>query len=159
MGKIENIIKTRREELGITQEELAARLGYKTRSTIARIESGENSIPLKMLGEYSKALDIPLWQLLDMDPELSKNDENYHNQKLIEIQDKIKAEATKEYQIQRALQIQQSLINEGLLQKTDDSFLKIREYLNLLNNKGKEKAIENIELLTKIPEFQKDYSD
>ena len=37
-------IKFRREELQMSQEELANRLGYKSRSTIAKIESGENDL-------------------------------------------------------------------------------------------------------------------
>ena len=37
-------IRLRREELRMSQEELATRLGYKSRSTIAKIESGENDL-------------------------------------------------------------------------------------------------------------------
>ncbi|WP_444350553.1 helix-turn-helix transcriptional regulator, partial [Phascolarctobacterium succinatutens] len=37
-------IRTRREQLNMSQEELAKKLGYKSRSTIAKIESGENDI-------------------------------------------------------------------------------------------------------------------
>ena len=38
-------IKHRREELGLSQQDLADMLGYKSRSTIAKIEAGENDIP------------------------------------------------------------------------------------------------------------------
>ena len=38
-------IKSRREELGLTQDELARKLGYKSRSSIQKIEKGENDIP------------------------------------------------------------------------------------------------------------------
>lgn len=37
-------IKARREELGMSQEELATKLGYKSRSTINKIEMGKNDI-------------------------------------------------------------------------------------------------------------------
>ena len=37
-------IKKRRYELRMSQQELADAMGYKTRSTIAKIESGENDI-------------------------------------------------------------------------------------------------------------------
>ena len=33
---------------------------------------------------------------------------------------------------------------------------KISRYIRLLNDDGKEKAIEQVELLTKIPEYKKD---
>lgn len=41
MEDISKAIKKRRVELGLTQEELAKKLGYKSRATIAKIESGE----------------------------------------------------------------------------------------------------------------------
>ena len=40
-------IRLRREELGMSQEELAAKMGYSNRSTIARIESGGNNVNQK----------------------------------------------------------------------------------------------------------------
>ena len=44
MANIGKRIKARREELGMTQAELAKRLGYKSKTTIAKIESGVNDI-------------------------------------------------------------------------------------------------------------------
>lgn len=38
-------IKKRREELGLTQEELGIKLGYTSRSSIAKIEAGKIDIP------------------------------------------------------------------------------------------------------------------
>ena len=38
-------IRRRREELGLSQDELAKKLGYKSRSSINKIEKGENDIP------------------------------------------------------------------------------------------------------------------
>lgn len=56
MGIAENI-KQRRMELGLSQQELADILGYKTRSTINKIEVGENHVPENKLAKYAKALD------------------------------------------------------------------------------------------------------
>ena len=56
MALAENI-KKRRLELGLSQQELADRLGYKTRSTITRIESGENAIPDNKLIKFARVLD------------------------------------------------------------------------------------------------------
>lgn len=50
-------IKQRREELGITQEELAKRLGYKGKSAISRIESAGNNISYKIAEKVAPALD------------------------------------------------------------------------------------------------------
>lgn len=49
-------IKQRREELGISQDELAKMLGYKSRSTIAKIEKGENDITQSKIAAFAKAL-------------------------------------------------------------------------------------------------------
>ena len=39
MPEIGKRIRSRREQLGMTQEELASRLGYKSKTTIATIEN------------------------------------------------------------------------------------------------------------------------
>lgn len=50
-------IKKRRFELRMSQQELADAMGYKTRSTIAKIESGENDVSQKKLQKFAEVLD------------------------------------------------------------------------------------------------------
>ena len=50
-------IKKRRFELRMSQQDLADALGYKTRSTIAKIESGENDVSQKKLQRIAEVLD------------------------------------------------------------------------------------------------------
>lgn len=50
-------IRARREELGLTQEELAKMLGYKSRSTINKIEMGINDITQSKIEAFAKALE------------------------------------------------------------------------------------------------------
>ena len=50
-------IRKRRAELRMSQQELADAMGYKTRSTIAKIESGENDISQKKLTKLAAVLD------------------------------------------------------------------------------------------------------
>jgi len=57
-------IKKRRFELRKTQQELADELGYKTRSTIAKIESGENDVSHKKLQKFAEVLDTSVEQLI-----------------------------------------------------------------------------------------------
>lgn len=52
-------IRKRREELGYSQEELARMIGYTSRSTINKIESGRIDIAQSKIEKFSKALDIP----------------------------------------------------------------------------------------------------
>lgn len=56
MMNLYNNIKDRRQELGITQQELARRLGYKSTSTIAKIETGNSDFPMSRLQDFSDAL-------------------------------------------------------------------------------------------------------
>lgn len=57
-------IKKRRFELRMSQQELADALGYKTRSTIAKIESGENDVSQKKLQKFAVALDTTVEALI-----------------------------------------------------------------------------------------------
>lgn len=55
-------IKIRREELGMSQEELAKRMGYSSRTTIAKIESGANNLRQTKVKKFSEVLDVtPSW--------------------------------------------------------------------------------------------------
>lgn len=57
MDTIGNRIKNRRIELNMTQDELARRIGYTSKSTIARIESGSNQLKQNKILDFAKALD------------------------------------------------------------------------------------------------------
>ena len=51
----ENLLRLRKK-LGWTQEKLAQKLGYKSKSTINKIETGINGIPPKKIAEFAKVL-------------------------------------------------------------------------------------------------------
>lgn len=53
-----DIIKKRREELKLSQDELATKLGYKSRSSINKIELGLSDIPFSKIPLFAKALEI-----------------------------------------------------------------------------------------------------
>lgn len=57
-------IKKRRFELGMSQQDLADALGYKARSTIAKIESGENDVSHKKLQKFADVLDTTVESLI-----------------------------------------------------------------------------------------------
>lgn len=57
-------IKRRRYELKMSQQELADAMGYKTRSTIAKIESGENDVSQKKLEKFASVLDTTVEELI-----------------------------------------------------------------------------------------------
>ena len=62
-------IKARRVQLGLSQEELAAKLGYKSRSTINKIELGVNDITQSKVSAIAKALDTTSAYLMGWDDE------------------------------------------------------------------------------------------
>lgn len=62
-------IKKRREELGMSQDELAQKLGYKSRSTIAKIEKGENDITQSKIAAFAQALQTTPGNLMGLDSE------------------------------------------------------------------------------------------
>ena len=57
-------IRKRRFELKMSQQELADAMGYKTRSTIAKIESGENDISQKKLQRIAALLETTVEALV-----------------------------------------------------------------------------------------------
>ena len=50
-------IKNRRNELGMTQEELALQLGYKGKSSINKIEKGHQQLTQRKIKQIANALD------------------------------------------------------------------------------------------------------
>ena len=57
-------IRKRRFELRMSQQELADAMGYKTRSTIAKIESGENDVSQKKLQRFAQVLKTSVEELI-----------------------------------------------------------------------------------------------
>lgn len=57
MAEIGHRIKERREQLQMTQEELAKKIGYKSKTTITKIENGTNDIVQSKVCDFAKALN------------------------------------------------------------------------------------------------------
>lgn len=57
-------IRNRRIELGLTQEELAHKLGYKSKASINKIELGIQDLPQKKIAEVAKALETTPSELM-----------------------------------------------------------------------------------------------
>ena len=67
-------IRMRREELGMSQSELARQLGYKDRSAIAKIESGVNDITQTKIEAFAKALKTTAGDLMGWDDTADAHD-------------------------------------------------------------------------------------
>ena len=60
-------IADERKRLGITQEELAHRVGYQTKSAINKIEMGLREVPQKKIAAFASALGLTPGQLMGWD--------------------------------------------------------------------------------------------
>ena len=65
-------IRNRRMELGWSQRDLAAKMGYTNNSTIAKIEQGKVDVTQSRVIQFSKVLDVPISYLIDWDDEAKK---------------------------------------------------------------------------------------
>ena len=82
------LVKQRRIELGMTQEELAGKMGFKTKASISRLESNDRKLPLSKLEKMAMILNIPPSRLMGWDDDgleySDKYDKKYHHQKASE---------------------------------------------------------------------------
>lgn len=67
MADIGKRIREKREHIGMTQEELADKLGYKNKSSIAKIENGTNDIVQSKVLEFAKVLNTSVAYLMGWD--------------------------------------------------------------------------------------------
>lgn len=92
-SEIGRIIRERRLALGITQEELAKRMGYKSKSTINKIELGINDVNQSTATKFAVALNTTIAYLMGWtDDPVDHNDnptidfdilQNDHERKLL----------------------------------------------------------------------------
>lgn len=70
-------IRKSREDLHLTQRELAAKAGYKSHTTLARIENGEVDLPQSRLKKFAEILGVSISYLMgwddDQDEDLASN--------------------------------------------------------------------------------------
>ena len=63
-------VRQRRMELGWSQEELSTRMGYKSRTSINKIENGR-PVTQKIIYRLSEVLDVPIEYLMGWEEEAS----------------------------------------------------------------------------------------
>ena len=73
MSTVGQNILSRRKELRMTQEELATKIGYKSKSTINKIELGINDIPQSKVMKFAEALQTTPAKLMGLEDEIKKN--------------------------------------------------------------------------------------
>lgn len=91
MMKLYEKIKERRKKLGLTQEELAAKLHYTSGSTIAKIEVGKIDLTQTKIVEFAKALETTPSYLMGWEDE-EKEEKIVENYQKLSEENKIKVE-------------------------------------------------------------------
>lgn len=143
------MIKKYRTEKGLTQKRLGELCGIAD-SAIRRYEAGNANPKIETLQKIADALDVSIYDLDSnlslakikcLSPQLEKS--------IFKISDRLFGES---YTTRDALV--QNLLNEPvkLLEAEDEPIL---DLFHQLNNTGQDKALEQVELLTKIPEYKR----
>ena len=84
MSNIGERIKKRRKKLGMRQEDLSNKLGYKSKTTIAKIENGTNDIMQNRVIDFAKALHTTPAYLMGYSDLNAPNDISAKLQELID---------------------------------------------------------------------------
>ena len=128
-------VKRRREELKISQEELAKIVGYKHKSSVNKIEVGERDIPRKYINSFAKALNVSVEWLLACDDVTKKGQQTMAKNYLTDEQVEREIERLSESPLVK------------LAKKEERIRLRRRQYLYILRTyekKGKELAESGI---------------
>lgn len=70
-------IKNRRLELGLTQIQLATKMGYTSKAAICKVENGQDNLTTNRIIQFAKALDLPVTYLMGWDPGEEDPDKAY----------------------------------------------------------------------------------
>ena len=155
MAKIYKRIRQRREELGLSQDELAKKMGYKSRSSINKIEKGENDIPQAKIEAFARALDTTTAYLLGIDEE-KENARTRAYDILKETIEKVARSVASSMSIEP---LQEKIDSYVQLSEDDEHawqcLCDISDALELLNAEGQQKAVERVEELMEIPKYQR----
>lgn len=123
-----NMIKKYRKEKGLTQKKLGELCGIAD-SNIRKYESGNQNPKIETLQKIADALDVNIYSLLNIEVE------------------KGFIKPTNSLDFLRK--------PKTTIETTDENFVKIANCYHKLNREGRDKAIEQVELLTKIPEYKR----
>lgn len=91
--KIGDRIANRRKQLGMTQTELAYKMGYKSKAAISKIETNVNDITQSTIVKFAEALDTSVSYLMGWEDDLkSLAEETVQRNEIIEVFDSLPPE-------------------------------------------------------------------
>lgn len=142
MKVCENIRKIRIER-GLTQKELGEKCGIAD-SAIRRYELGGANPKLETLEKLANALNCDVRDLADSESRLSQYIDLGNLSENIKITIETHTPEKQAYTIKRLKKYSEKMYSDKQI---------LLSYFDVLNQNGKQKAIEQLEMLTKIPEY------
>lgn len=137
MSELSKRIKCRREELRMSQDELAKKLGYRSRSSINKIEKGENDVPQSKIMALAIALSTTPEHLMGWDsPKTVQPDFSDDEKNLIEVYRSLNDSKRQALTCFLAfLKSQQSTAIGGIIQNNsgDNNFLAVGDGSQFIN--------------------------
>jgi len=130
MTGIGNKIMARRKELNMTQEELAKKMGYKSKSTINKIENGTNDIPQSKIAKFAKVLNTSIAYLMEWEEEIEKKSD----EKIVESANKL-GDLFMRIEFKEDEDLDFMTMLEEYIQLPDTKRAQVREYVHLLAGK------------------------
>ena len=132
-------IKQLRTEREWSQEQVARMLGYKSRSTINKIELGINELTQSKIVAFANLFGVEPWQLLNDEPlnmaEIKSQWERTDRERMIQAEVKVYEDV-------------QSMFGK--------SAFELLSIFNQLNKSGQEKALAQIQDMIEIAKYRKD---
>lgn len=148
MGTIAENIKARREELEMSQEELATKTGYKHRSAINKIELGINNFPMYKLNDFAIALRTSQERLLGYDENDLKSNESYFIVETMLTKNLRGGGQNPEY-----LQFAAEYVDRLVKLVYGKSAVQSLNLLEQLNEKGKATILDRMDELTRLDQY------
>ena len=88
-------VKERRLELGMSQLDLAVKIGYKDKSTVAKIESGNRDLPRSKIVEIADALSVTPQYLLGWESKNAAPKRTARQQEFLDLFNKLNTDQQK----------------------------------------------------------------
>lgn len=146
-------IRNTRKEKGLSQVEVSQKAGIAVNS-LRLYEAGKRQPNLKILKKIADALGVEVWALADFDTasRILEYEGTAHKIKQDMMDSAPTWEEYKEAKKTKVSDIQMDLV---LAEMERDRLNNLQSAFLRLNETGQKKAVENVEDLAKIPEYQK----
>ena len=155
-------IKEIRKQKGLTQKQLGDLCGMAD-SAIRRYENGNANPKIETLQKIADALGVPLLEFIDddlVDAAIwldGDSEEELITKKINAIMNDSSLSIEEKTKKADELSAQLQIIEDFHFKNVSNAYnYKISQYMNELNYTGKSKALEHVQMLTKLPEYRQD---